>query len=411
MKPGILKPLSKKSLVTRSVKEPDFLSNSISPDDIRWMRAAIAVSRQAVGRSGVNPPVGCVLISADGRLLSVGHTGKGGVPHAERAALQNLCVVDRAALKGGTAYVTLEPCTHHGKTPPCSDALIGAGIKRLVVALEDPDPRVNGAGLDQLRAANIEVRLGVLQLEYEEIILGFVNRIQSSKPFCSLKIASSIDGKIALADKQKRWITGLPMRRYVHFLRSQVDAIVTGIGTVLADDPELNCRNAGLQYDSPPIYVLDSLLRTPLGSKIFQSKQTVTLFCSNAVSAKRQHKFSAVGASVVVLPDDCTGKLDVCSALLYLGERGVNHVLIEAGTEIVTAFLAADLVDRIYWTQSNHILGADALAAVGALVSKPMNKVAIMPENKYTQSDHSVIGNDRLTILNRVRINGGETQA
>ena len=406
-----MKPLLKKSLVNKEFKAQNFRSNSFFPDDVRWMRAAIAASRQAVGRSGVNPPVGCVLISADGRLLSVGHTGKGGVPHAERAALQSLRGADRSALQGGTAYVTLEPCIHHGKTPPCSNALIGAGIKRLVVALEDPDPRMNGGGLDQIAAANIEVISGVLQLEYEEIVSGFINKIKHGKPLCSIKIAASIDGKIALSDRKKRWITGLPMRRYVHFLRSQVDAIVTGIGTVLADNPEFNCRNAGLQYDSPPIYVLDRLLRTPPKAKLFQSLQTVTLFCGNTVPDKHKAKFSNFGATVVVLPDDSTGKLDVCAALKYMGSQGLNHVLIEAGTEIVTAFINADLVDQIYWTQSNHILGADTLAAVGAINPKQINKVAIMPETKYTQSFHRVIGSDRLTVLKKVLINSGKTQA
>ena len=396
--------------MTKSVKVKNLPLNLFFPDDVRWMRAAIAASRQALGRTGVNPPVGCVLTGSDGRLLSVAHTGKGGVPHAEGAALQSLCVADRAALQGGTAYVTLEPCTHHGKTPPCCDALIEAGIKRLIVAVEDPDHRVNGRGLAKLAAANIEVILGVLSSEYEEIISGFINKIQYGMPLCSIKIAASIDGKIALSDRKKRWLTGLQMRRYVHCLRSQVDAIITGIGTVLADDPELNCRNVGLQFDSPPIYVFDRLLRTPKNAKLFQSQHPVTLFCSDTASVKNQEKFLAAGATVVVIPDDPNGKSDVSAALKYLGEKGVNHALIEAGNEIVTSFLTADLVDRIYWTQSSHILGANALAAVGGLVSKPVNKVEILLENKYTQSDCRVIGNDRLTILNKVRINIGKIQ-
>lgn len=204
-------------------------SNSVSPDDNRWMSAAIAESWQALGRSGTNPPVGCVLISQDGKLLAVGHTGRGGAPHAEVIALQSLCDVGRSALKGGTAYVTLEPCAHHGKTPPCSDALISAGIARLVVAVQDPDQRVNGAGLNQIAAANIEIRLGVMQREAEDSLCGFINRLHKGKPYCSLKIATSIDGRIGLSDRKKRWLTGLPMRRYVHLLRSQNDAIVTSV--------------------------------------------------------------------------------------------------------------------------------------------------------------------------------------
>ena len=183
--------------MTKAIKAPNFRSNSILPDDYRWMRTAIAASRRAVGRSGVNPPVGCALVSADGRLLTVGHTGNGGVPHAEFAALKSLCDAGREALRGGTAYVTLEPCAHHGKTPPCSDALIDAGIARLVVAVQDPDHRVNGSGFDQMAAANIKILLGVMQSEAEETLSGFINRVQSNKPLCSMKVATSLDGRIA----------------------------------------------------------------------------------------------------------------------------------------------------------------------------------------------------------------------
>ena len=206
MRLRISKLLSKKSLVTRAVKAPGVWSNSVYHDDNRWMSAAISASSQAVGRSGVNPPVGCVLISQDGKLLAVGHTGRGGVPHAEVNALQNLSDVGRLALRGGTAYVTLEPCAHQGKTPPCSDALISAGIARLVVAVKDPDERVNGAGLNQINAANIKVRLGVMQLEAEKLLMGFINRLKTGKPYCSLKIATSIDGRVGFSNRKKLWL-------------------------------------------------------------------------------------------------------------------------------------------------------------------------------------------------------------
>ena len=406
-----MKPLLKKSLVIKSVKVQDAWSNLTSPDDIRWMRAAIAASWQAVGRSGINPPVGCVMVSEDGKLLAVAHTGKGGVPHAERAALNSLCDVGRAALRGGTAYVTLEPCVHHGKTPPCSNALIAAGISRLVVAVQDPDQRVNGAGLDQMAAANIKILLGVMKSDAAEPLCGFINRIQIGKPFCSLKIATSIDGRVGLSDRKKRWLTGVPMRRYVHLLRSQIDAIVTGVGTVIADDPRLDCRNEGIADDSPPIYVFDRLLRTPTDAKLFQSQHQVTFFCSRCASRQRRDALVAVGASIISLPDDAAGKPDVNAGLQYLGKKGVNHALIEAGPGLVTSFLIADAVDRIYWTQSNHILGSDALAAVESLGTNLTNKMVILPKNKYTQSSHRLIGADRLTILSKQCINSGKTQA
>ncbi len=395
--------------MTKAAKIQYPRSNSISAIDKRWMRAAIAVSWQAVGRSGANPPVGCALVSKDGKLLALGHTGKGGVPHAEVAALQSLCDTARADLRGGTAYVTLEPCAHHGKTPPCSEALIGADIARLVVSVQDPDQRVDGAGLDQIAAANIEILLGVMRPEAEEVLVGFLNRIQNGKPFCSIKIATSIDGRVGLFDRKKRWLTGPPMRRYVHLLRSQIDAIITGVGTVLADDPRLDCRNEGLADDSPPIYVFDRLLSTPATAKLFQSQHPVTFFCSNSATRQRHDALKSVGASIVLLPDDAVGKPDINVGLQYLGKVGVNHALVEAGPCLVTSFLSAEAVDRIYWTQSNHILGADALAAVGNLNIVPANKMAILPENKYTEADHRVIGGDRLTIMTRPHLDSGNT--
>jgi len=397
--------------VTELVEAQKNWPNSTPPEDYRWMRAAIAASSQAVGRSGVNPPVGCVLVSEDGKLLSVGHTGKGGVPHAEEAALQSLCNVGREALRGGTAYVTLEPCVHHGKTPPCSDALIAAGIARLVVALQDPDQRVNGAGLNQMAAANIKVQIGVMRADAEEHLDGFINRVRSGKPLCALKIATSMDGRVALFDRKKRWLTGAPMRRYVHLLRSQADAIVTGVGTVLADDPRLDCRNEGIADDSPPIYVFDRLLRTPTDARLFQSKHPVTLFCGSSATGQRRDALTAIGASIVSLPDNAAGKPDVNAGLQYLGTKGVNQVLIEAGPALVTSFLMADAVDRIYWTQSDHVLGSDALGAVESLSTVQTNNMVILPEKRYTQSGHRVIGADRLTILSKPRMISGEAQA
>jgi diaminohydroxyphosphoribosylaminopyrimidine deaminase/5-amino-6-(5-phosphoribosylamino)uracil reductase len=405
VKPRISKLLSKKSLVIRVGEAQGVWSNSVSSDDKRWMGAAISASWQAIGRTGVNPPVGCVLISQDGRLLAVGHTGRGGVPHAEVNALQSLCDVGRSALQGGTAYVTLEPCSHQGKTPPCSDALINAGIARLVVAVKDPDERVNGAGLSRVAAANIKIRLGVLQSEAEELLLGFINRLQNGKPYCSLKIASSIDGRVGLSDRKKRWVTGVPMRRYVHLLRSQNDAIVTGVGTVLSDDPRLDCRNEGITSDSPPVYVFDRLLRTPTTAKLFESQHKVTFFCGNSATKQRRDELTAAGASIVLLPDDAVGKPDVNAGMQYLGTQGVNHALIEAGPGLVTSILAAGAVDRIYWTQSNHILGSNALAAVDNLGSELANEMASLPEKKYFQSDHRLIGDDRLVVLTKSRLN------
>jgi diaminohydroxyphosphoribosylaminopyrimidine deaminase/5-amino-6-(5-phosphoribosylamino)uracil reductase len=375
------------------------------------MRAAIMVAKRGIGRSGVNPPVGCVLIGTGGQLLASGHTGAGGVPHAESAALASLDDAGRIALQGGTAYVTLEPCAHHGKTPPCADALIAAGIARLVVALQDPDPRVNGIGLVQIAKKGIIVCLGVEAALAAESLKYFIYKIHNGKPYCSLKIAASIDGRIALSDRKKRWLTGPKMRRYVHLLRSKADAIITGIGTVLADDPQLNCRNEGLENDSPPIFIFDRLLRIPATAAVLQSPYPVTLFCSIAAPEQRRQALDDAGCVIVPLPDDAGGRPDIGAALHYMGERGINHALVEAGTGLVTSFFATGAADCIYWTESDHILGADALPAVGQFTSQKINAVGIFAENRYVQTHYQAIGSDRLIILQKPNAATGTRQA
>ena len=406
-----MKPLSKKSLVSKAAKTQDFRSNPVFPEDTRWMRAAIMVAKRGVGRTGVNPPVGCVLIGAGGQLLASGHTGAGGVPHAESAALASLDDAGRIALQGGTAYVTLEPCAHYGKTPPCADALTAAGIARLVVALQDPDPRVNGNGLEQIAKKGIIVCLGVEAALATESLKYFIHKIYHDKPYCLLKIAASLDGRIALSDRKKRWLTGPKMRRYVHLLRSQADAIITGIGTVLADDPQLNCRNEGLENDSPPIFIFDRCLRIPTTAAVLQSSYPVTLFCSETAPEQRRQALVDTGCVIVPLPDDADGRPDIGAALHFMGAKGINHALVEAGTGLVTSFLAADAADCIYWTQSDHILGGDALPAVGQFTSKTIKAVAILAENRYVQTHYQVIGSDRLIILQKPNANIDRTQA
>ena len=367
------------------------------------MRVALAAGRRAAGRSGSNPPVGCALVSADGVLLSEGHTGPGGVPHAEAAALENLRqrAGDLQRLAGGTAFVTLEPCAHHGKTPPCITALIDAGIARLVVALQDPDHRVDGAGMTAASAAGIAVIAGVGAAEASDQLLPFIYRVQNNKPFCSLKVASSLDGRIALADRKRRWLTGPAMRRYVHLLRSQADALATGIGTVLGDDPQLTCRDAGLDDDSPPVFLFDSDLRVPQQAKLFQHPRPLTVFHRNGVPAERRKRLAAIGARLVAMPCDDDGRPAIAAALAFLAKSGVNHLMVEAGTGLATGFLQAGAINRIYWTQSTHILGGDALPAVGPRVISNVNDMAFSSETKYTLSRQQMFGDDHLLILEK----------
>ena len=359
--------------------------------DKRWMRAAIAQSRKAEGRTQSNPPVGCVILDKYGRLCAAAHTGIGGVPHAETQALD---MAGKSAV-GGTVYVTLEPCAHHGKTPPCIDALVAAGVARIVVAVVDPDARVNGRSLERARAAGVEVSLGVETSAAMAILNGFLLRTTVGRPRVWLKTAASLDGGIALSDGRKRWITSTSMRHFVHELRSRCDALLTGVGTILADDPELTCRAPAGDFDSPAVIVLDSQLRTPPNARLFcKGQRQVTLLCMETAPKTRFVKLRKTGATVKTLPANPTGQLDLHAVLNYLGTIGINTVMVEAGTGVTTAMLAAGLVDKIYWTQSQHILGADAQPVVG-----PLKLVAMPAQNLYTQISSSLIGRDLLRVL------------
>ena len=359
--------------------------------DKRWMRAAIAQSRRAEGRTQSNPPVGCVILDKSGRLCAVAHTGLGGVPHAETQALG---MAGKSA-EGGTVYVTLEPCAHHGKTPPCVDVLIAAGVARIVVAVGDPDARVNGRGLETARAAGIDTSLGVESVAAMVVLNGFLRRVAHGKPYVWLKTAASLDGGIALSDGKKRWLTSDPMRHFVHELRSRCDALLTGVGTILTDDPELTCRAPASDSDSPAIFILDSQLRTPPTGRLFgKKKRSVTLLCTQSAPKDRVVALEKTGASVTQLPADSRGQLDLNAVLNHLGTIGINTIMVEAGTSVTTAMLAAGLVDKIYWTQSQYILGADARPVVG-----PLKLVALPPQNLYTQLSSSSIGHDQLQVF------------
>ena len=361
--------------------------------DKRWMRAAIAQSRHAEGRTHSNPPVGCVILDKSGHLCAAAHTGFGGVPHAEMQALD---MAGKSA-EGGTVYVTLEPCAHHGKTPPCVDALIAAGVARIVVAVGDPDTRVNGRGLDTAEAAGIDINLGVESGAAKAVLGGFLQRVAHGKPYVWLKTAASLDGGIALFDGQKRWLTGALMRNFVHELRSRCDALLTGVGTILTDDPELTCRDPFMETDSPAIFILDSHLRTPPNSRLFgKGQRMVTLLCTPSAPNDRMMALEKAGATVTSLPSDSNGRLDLHAVLDHLATIGINTILVEAGTCVTTAMLAAGLVDKIYWTQSRHILGADARPVVG-----PLKLVALPPQNLYTRVISSSIGQDQFQVFVR----------
>jgi len=330
-------------------------------DDVGHMKSALALAMRGLGRVAPNPAVGCVLVR-DGIVVGRGWTQPGGRPHAETEALRR--AGDAAA--GAVAYVTLEPCAHHGSTPPCADALIAAGVSRVVVAIEDPDPRVAGRGLDRLRAAGIAVDVGCCAEEARQLNAGFLKRVEHSLPLVTLKLATTLDGKIATHTGESQWITGEAARGLGHMLRRQHDAVMVGSGTVLADDPELTVRLPGLA-DPPPLrIVVDGRLRTPLTAKLVMAANRVpTLIVTRAgIDPLRAQAFRDCGVALVETPPDRDGNIDLTAALTALAQRGLTRILVEGGATLAAALLRRRLVDRLAWFRSPGLIGGDGLVAV-----------------------------------------------
>jgi diaminohydroxyphosphoribosylaminopyrimidine deaminase/5-amino-6-(5-phosphoribosylamino)uracil reductase len=328
------------------------------------MRAALALARRSLGRTWPNPAVGCVIVK-DGRVVARGRTQDGGRPHAEVDAL------DKAgdAARGATVYVTLEPCSHFGKSPPCADALVRAGVARVVSAMEDPNPSVNGQGHARLREAGIAVEVGDGAGEAAEINAGFLLRISAGRPLFNLKLASSLDGRIATASGESKWITGEVARADGHRLRAIHDAILVGAGTVAADDPELTCRLPGLGAYSPVRIVLDSKAGLAETSKLAKTARQVPvwLLCTSAAEVGRREVLRKTGVEIIEVAAAGDGRVDVAAAAQALGQRGLTRVLVEGGGQIAAAFLKAGLIDRITSYRAGVVLGADGRSAVGEL--------------------------------------------
>jgi diaminohydroxyphosphoribosylaminopyrimidine deaminase/5-amino-6-(5-phosphoribosylamino)uracil reductase len=327
------------------------------------MRAALALARRSLGRTWPNPSVGCVIVR-DGRVIARGRTREGGRPHAEADAIAHA----GEPLKGATVYVTLEPCSHHGRTPPCADALVAAGVARVVSALEDPDPRVKGQGHARLKAAGIAVEVGDSAAQAAEINAGFLLRVQEGRPLFHLKLASSLDGRIATASGESKWITGEAARADGQRLRAIHDAILVGSGTAAADDPDLTCRLPGLAGRSPVRIVLDSKARLAPTSKLATTARQVPvwLVCTSAAPAAAREVLHEAGVEIIeVAAGD--GRVDVAAAGHALGARGLTRVLVEGGGQVAAAFLKAGLVDRISSYRAGLVLGGDGRSAVGEL--------------------------------------------
>jgi diaminohydroxyphosphoribosylaminopyrimidine deaminase/5-amino-6-(5-phosphoribosylamino)uracil reductase len=363
-----------------------------SQDDLSHMRAALSLACRGLGNAWPNPSVGCVVVK-DGRVAGRAVTAPGGRPHAETAAL----AMAGDAARGATVYVTLEPCCHWGRTPPCTDALIAAGVARVVVAARDCDPRVNGEGLSRLRDAGIVVDEGLLAAEGQEIAAGFFTRVRLGRPLVTLKLASTLDGRIATRTGESRWITGEPARRMAHALRGRNDAVMVGVGTVLTDDPDLTCRVPG--YKPVPMIrvVADSHLRTPLTARLVATAlETPTwIVCRDGADPARRAALGAAGVEVIdVAPSDLG--IGLLPALRALAARGMTRVLVEGGAQLAAALLREDLVDRLAWFHAPTIMGGDGWPAAQAF---GIRDLANMP--RFVRAATRPLGEDMLTELRR----------
>lgn len=365
---------------------------AFAEEDRAHMRAALALARRRLGLTWPNPSVGCVLVR-EGRVVGRAATALGGRPHAEPLAL----AIAGTGAAGATAYVTLEPCCHFGRTPPCTDALIAAGIARVVAAVRDPDPRVNGEGVARLAAAGIAVEEGLLAAEAEDVVAGFCSRVRRGRPAVTLKLASTLDGRIATRGGESRWITGEAARRVAHGLRGRHDAVLVGIGTVLADDPELLCRIPGFAPSAPVRVVADSTLRIPLNSKLVAGAREAPTWIlhRNDADSERNQALAERGVRLLAIRDGADG-VDLSAGLTALGEAGLTTVLVEGGAKLAASLLAADLVDRLVWFHAPSVLGGDAWPAAAAL---GIEHLAAMLRFVLRQS--RVVGGDMVSTLSR----------
>jgi diaminohydroxyphosphoribosylaminopyrimidine deaminase/5-amino-6-(5-phosphoribosylamino)uracil reductase len=328
------------------------------------MALALALGRRGLGNVWPNPAVGAVIVchGAEGPIVvGRGWTQPGGRPHAETEALQRA----GAAARDATLYVTLEPCSHHGKTPPCADAILAAGIARVVSALEDPNPEVGSRGHDRLRQAGVAVDIGIGAEEARRAHAGHIRRMRDGRPHVILKLAVSADEKAGLAGRRPAAITGEAARDRVHMLRAESDAILIGIGTALADDPLLTCRLPGMTGRSPVRVVLDAALRLPLASRLVQSARATPVWVLAAASAPSDREVALQQGGVGVLRvQGSAGRLDLHEVLKALAARGITRLMVEGGPMIAAAFVTADLVDEAVLLRSRQIVGDDGIAAL-----------------------------------------------
>lgn len=328
------------------------------------MGIALGLARRGHGNVWPNPSVGCVVVR-DGIVVGRGWTQPGGRPHAETEALARA----GSASRGATAYVTLEPCAHHGRTPPCADAFVSAGVARVVVALQDPDPRVDGGGIARLRAAGIEVETGVCADQAAEVAAGFLLRIGAGRPQVTVKLATTLDGRIATGSGESRWITGEVARALGHGLRARCDAILVGAATAALDDPDLTCRLPGLESRSPVRVVVDGATPLPPTHKLVAGARdlpTIVLVAAGA-DAERRKAYTGAGAEIEEVPRGSDGRTDLAAALQALGARGITRLLVEGGGRTIASLMREDLVDRLVWFRAPRVIGGDGTPGIAEL--------------------------------------------
>jgi diaminohydroxyphosphoribosylaminopyrimidine deaminase/5-amino-6-(5-phosphoribosylamino)uracil reductase len=362
--------------------------------DRRFMQLALTLGRRGQGRTSPNPAVGAVIVK-DGVIVGRGWTQAGGRPHAEPEALRRA----GEAARGATLYVTLEPCSHFGKSPPCADAVIAAGVKRVVAAIEDPNPEVAGQGHARLRAAGITVDVGLCAAEAAYDHAGHFRRIRDKRPHVILKLAVSPDDKIGAAGGKPVAITGEAVRSRVHLMRAESDAILVGIGTVLSDDPLLTCRLPGMEARSPVRVVLDQSLRIPASSRLVHSAREMPLWVigSELAEAVAATRLGAAGAQVMRMPPGGGAGLDLPAVLHALADKGITRLMVEGGSHVASSFVAAGLVDEIWLFRGTDAVGPDGVDALDAL---PLSQITQSPAFKVHASE--TFDRDTLTIYERV---------
>lgn len=343
-------------------------------NDQQFMRHALRLAVRGLGNVYPNPAVGAVIVN-DEAIVGRGWTARGGRPHAETVALAQA----GGAAKGATLYVTLEPCAHHGKTPPCTESLIKAGIRHVVAACTDPNPLVAGKGFEQLRSAGIEVTEKVCEAEALKLNEGFFSVIKHRRPLISLKIATSLDGRIATANGESKWITSEASRRMGHYLRAQYDAILTGSGTVLNDNPMLTCRLPGREADSPQRVVIDTHMKIYPDASVFPA----WVFISENAGMNTENVFTVEKEG---------DHISLSKTLEILAGKGITRLLVEAGNRLSSAFIDQELVDRIYWFRAPVVIGKMGLDALNG------QDVPLSDLRRYNLQEVQKIGEDVLEI-------------